>query len=127
MTGGNGAPEMAIGQACDTVRLWSDLFTTGSTRRTHPGDLVGAVAVLKRYLEAVRGDGRPVLTLEIAAPLLATREGIRAIMPFVLIAEALQARADGAAGSTRSAAAVACCAGGGPVDGLAVRRGRVPG
>lgn len=87
---------MDIGQACKTVRLWADPVSRGATGPTHPGDLIGAVAVLKRYLEQARGDGKPVRSLEIAEPLLATRERIRAVMPFVLIAEALQAGDDGA-------------------------------
>jgi hypothetical protein len=81
---------MTIDDACKTVRAWAELFSNGQSRST-PAGLPEAVAIIKGYLERDRADRNPIRELEIAEHLLATREGIRWVMPFVLSAESMEA------------------------------------
>jgi len=78
---------MNISDACKTIRAWNDVFTHTATERSVPGDLHDAAAELKRYLEEANGDGKPIAELQIAEHLLATRVGLKWVMPFVLSAE----------------------------------------
>ena len=87
---------MGIADACMTIRGWKAVFEPGATGGVSPGDLATAVAELKDYLESHMAAGDPIRELDIADNLLATRQGIRWVMPFVLTAESLQA-ADGRA------------------------------
>ena len=82
---------MEIVEACQTVHVWAELFAPGATGRSVPGNLLIAVATVKRYLENAKADGKPIRELEIAEHLLTTREGVRWVMPFVLSAESIEA------------------------------------
>lgn len=80
---------MDISEACKIVCQWDHLFVTGKTAPVQPGQLVRAVAELKRYLEE-RQDGLPIPELAIADNLLLTPEGVRRVMQFVARAESIQ-------------------------------------
>lgn len=81
---------MNIAQACCTVHQWRMLLSPGASVQSTPGNLVVAVAELKRILEQERGDGQSIRELEITEAHLMTRQGVRWVMPFVLSAEVLQ-------------------------------------
>ena len=80
---------MDIGEACKIVCQWDNLFVTGKTAPVKPGQLVLAVAELKRYLEE-RQDGIPIPELALADHLLLTPEGVRRVMQFVARAESVE-------------------------------------
>lgn len=81
---------MNISDACKTIRAWNDVFMDTATQPRVPGDLHDAAAELKRYLEGTNGDGKPIAELQIAEHLLATRAGLKWVMPFVLSAESIE-------------------------------------
>ena len=80
---------MDIGEACKIICQWDNLFVTGRTAPVQPGQLVRAVAELKRYLEE-RQDGMPIAELALADQLLLTPEGVRQVMQFVGRAESIE-------------------------------------
>ena len=80
-----------IQAACKLIRKWKDAFVALESPDLPATDLVEAVADLKRYLEQKKGDGKPIRELEVAEHLLTTREGVRWVMPFVIIAESTEA------------------------------------
>jgi hypothetical protein len=82
---------MDIFLACTTIRAWSDQLARHAPAPIAPGNLPDAVAELKRYLEHAKCDGKPIRALESAEFLLATREGVGSVMPFVQSAEAMEA------------------------------------
>ncbi len=80
-----------IQEACRLIRLWDEFFREGHDPAASPEGLVNAVAIVKRYLESDRADGKPIHELRVAEHLLTTREGVRWVMPFVLAAESKEA------------------------------------
>ncbi len=82
---------MDIHQACHTLRHCNEAFALQRQPALGEADAVAAVAALKQFLERVKADGKPIRELEIAPPLLFTREGLRWVMPFVISAEAMLA------------------------------------
>ena len=80
---------MDIADACKIVCQWHNLFVTGKTAPVQPGQLVRAVAELKRYLEE-RQDGLPIPELALADNLLLTPDGVKGVMPFVARAETIE-------------------------------------
>jgi alcohol dehydrogenase class IV len=82
---------MDILQACRTLRHCNEAFAMRQNPSLSDGDAVRAVQSLKHFLERARADGKPIPELEIAPPLLYTREGMQWVMPFVLSAEAMLA------------------------------------
>lgn len=81
-----------IQAACKLIRQWNDAFVALESPDLPTAGLVDAVADLKRYLELNKGDGKPMRELEVAEHLLATREGVRWVMPFVISAESTAAQ-----------------------------------
>lgn len=81
---------MDIAEACRIVHQWFAFLEPGGSLRDRPGDLAGAVAQIKRYLEREKADGKPIRELEIPDHLLATMEGVRRVLPFVLSAESME-------------------------------------
>ena len=81
---------MQIQDACKLIRQWNTLFLATAAPPNAAQDLLDAVATLKRYLERAKGDGKPIRELEVDEYLLATREGVQWVMPFVLSAEAME-------------------------------------
>jgi hypothetical protein len=82
---------MNISTACRTIRAWSDLLDPDTTRRGVPGGLPEAVAALRLYLEAERGDGQPIAELVLPQGFLVNRESLLKVMAFVMQAEAIVA------------------------------------
>ena len=80
---------MDIGEACKIVCQWDNLFVTGKTGPVRPGQLVLAVAELRRYLEEQQ-EGVPIPELALADHVLLTPEGVRRVMQFVARAESLE-------------------------------------
>ena len=80
---------MHIGEACKIVCQWDNLFVTGRTAPVQPGQLVLAVAELKRYLEE-RQDSMPIPELAIPDNILLTPDGVRRVMQFVARAESME-------------------------------------
>ena len=80
-----------VQEACKLIHKWNEFFLGGRDPPVGPPGLVVAVATVKRYLERERADGKPIRELEVAEHLLATREGIRWVLPFVLSAESMEA------------------------------------
>ena len=80
-----------IQAACKLIRQWNDAFVALESPHLPATGLVEAVADLKRYLELKKGGGKPIRELEVAEHLLATREGVRWVMPFVISAESTEA------------------------------------
>lgn len=84
-------PSMEVQEACKLIRHWNESFLSRTDLTPQAHGLVEAVAALKRYLEREKCDGKPIHELDVAEHLLATREGIHGIMPFVLSAESMEA------------------------------------
>jgi len=82
---------MDIQLACQTLRHCNECFATGAAPRWTAGDAFAAVQAVKRFLERVKADGKPIRELDIAEPLLFTRQGLQWVMPFVFSVEAMLA------------------------------------
>ena len=83
---------MHIDDACRAIRRCSDAMASCQV----PAECVDvplAVATLKRYLERSRGDGQPLDELLISESVLLTPQGMRWVMAYVTMAEALEAAA----------------------------------
>jgi hypothetical protein len=84
-------PDDSIDAACDLLRRCNESCLARGPFRCGVDALSAAATTLKSYLEAARSDGKPILELDIASHLLATPEGMRWVMPFVLSAESMEA------------------------------------
>ena len=82
--------EMDIDASCRVVRQCNDAFIYGKSFEGSSGSVVEAVWIVKRYLEGVRADGKPIRELEMPDSLLCTPEGMRRAMPFVLSVESMR-------------------------------------
>lgn len=81
---------MDIAQACET--LWKALSTIRQGAPLRPtAEWREALTSLKAFMEAKTK--RPIDALTISDELLATRQGLRYVMPYLLAAEAEVARA----------------------------------
>jgi hypothetical protein len=84
---------MDIDQACRTIRRANDSFLVDGIPGDAAVDVPEAVAVLRNWLEGVRGDGKRIEELMISPSLLVTPAGIRWVMNYVTSAETLAAAA----------------------------------
>lgn len=82
---------MDILQACATLRHCNECFVMRRPPTLGEADASDAVLTLKRFLERMKADGKPIRELEIAPPLLYTPAGMQWVLPFVLDAEAMLA------------------------------------
>ena len=82
---------MDILQACRTLRHCNECFAMRRPPTLGDAAAADALLTLKLYLERMKADGKPIRELEVAPPLLYTREGMQWVMPFVLSAEAMLA------------------------------------
>ena len=82
---------MDIHQACHTLRHCNESFAMRRQPALSDADAIAAVQAVKHFLERAKADGKAIRELEIAPPLLFTREGLRWVMPFVISAEAMLA------------------------------------
>jgi len=82
---------MDIQLACQTLRHCNECFVTGAPPRWSGADAFAAAQAVKRFLERAKADGRPIRELDIAEPLLYTRQGLQRVMPYVFSVEAMLA------------------------------------
>ena len=83
---------MHIDDACRAIRRCSDAIASYQVP-AHCVDVPLAVVTLKRYLEQSRDDGQPLDELLISESMLLTPQGMRWVMAYVTMAEALEAAA----------------------------------